>query len=225
MTMELKPTRRGALAGLLALLLSAGTGAAEVYRWVDDEGNVHYSQSLPPDFEDKGHDVLNSSGLIIDKGLKLTPEPQPELPSKDEPQELPRDSSGMPRPKALYSEAELQQRLDSFLRLRYSSEQEIHDAMEVEIKQLAYDRKLLENSRKSLMTEYSGQVKAAGNHQRAGTEVDPDLLQKIERLHAQLSKNARSIEGLRERENKIRADFEEQLDRYRYLVEHQTEDS
>ena len=223
--MEPEPTRIRVLAGLLALLFAAGAGAADVYRWVDEEGNVHYGQSLPPDFEDKGHDVLNSSGLVIDEDLKLTPEPPPEVPSKDEPQELPRDSSGMARPKALYSEAELQQRLDSFLRLRYGSEQEIHDAMEVEIKQLAYDRKLLENSRKSLMTEYSGQVKAAGNHQRADTDVDPELLQKIERLRAQLSKNARSIEGLRERENKIRADFEKQLDRYRYLVEHQAEDS
>lgn len=53
-------TRRGPVALLLALMLVATDAAAQVYRWVDEQGGVHYSGSreqvperyrsqLPPD--------------------------------------------------------------------------------------------------------------------------------------------------------------------------------
>ena len=83
--------------------LATVAGAAEVYRWVDENGEVHYSESLPPDYKDKGFDRLNRDGLVIDENQKLTPEPPKEVPKEEERQELPRDASGLPRPKALYS--------------------------------------------------------------------------------------------------------------------------
>lgn len=208
------------LAALLcAGLLTGAAGAADVYRWVDENGDVHYSESLPPDHQDKGHDVLNQQGLVVDENQKLTPQPPPEKPKEEERQELPRDASGLPRPKALYSEAELQQRMDNFLMLRYESEQEILDAMDVEIRQLNYDRRLLEGSRASMDDAYRGQVRLAAERQRAGLEVEDPAAREIRDLRKALAKNERSLNGLREREEKIRNDFEKQLERYRYLVE------
>ena len=62
--------------------------------------------------------------------------------------------------------------MDRFLLLRYDSEQEIEDAMKVEIKQLDYDRRLMQQSRDSMLQAYTGQIKQAANRQRSGTEVD-----------------------------------------------------
>ena len=45
--------------------------------------------------------------------------------------ELPRDASGQPRAKPLYTETEKQARMDNLLLLRFDSEQEIIDAMEL----------------------------------------------------------------------------------------------
>ncbi|NNL04005.1 MAG: DUF4124 domain-containing protein, partial [Xanthomonadales bacterium] len=122
--------------------------AEQVYRWVDEDGNVHYTESLPPGYKDTGHDVLNERGIVVDENQKLTPQREPE--KRDEEQikaeeagELPRDSSGLPRPKPLYTEEQKQRKMDNFLMLRYDSEQEITEAMNVEIKQLNYDRRLL----------------------------------------------------------------------------------
>jgi hypothetical protein len=204
---------------LLGGLLASGDAAAKVYRWVDENGEVHYSESLPPDYQDKGFDVLNQEGIVTDENQKLTPEPRPELPSDKQKKELPRDASGLPRPKALYSEAEMQQRMDNFLMLRYESEQEILDAMEVEIKQLNYDRRLLEGSRASLNNAYRGQIRVAGERQRAGLEVEPATIKEISSLSRALAKNTHSLDGLQEREDTIRAEFDKQLERYRYLVE------
>ena len=204
---------------------AAPVDAAEVYRWVDENGEVHYSESLPPDHQDRGHDVLNQQGIVVDEGQKLTPTPPQAVPQKDEPQELPRDASGLPRPKALYSETEMQQRMDNFLMLRYESEQEILDAMNVEIKQLNYDRRLLEGSRASTNQAFRGQIRVAAERQRAGLPLEAGTTREIARLRNDLAKNSESLEGLQKREDGIRSDFDKQLERYRYLMETWSEES
>jgi len=214
---------------LSVLLLSAGMMTAnaaevEVYRWVDENGEVHYSESLPPEFKDTGHDVLNERGIVTDEDQVLTPLPSEEVPEEEQPMELPRDASGMQRPTALYSEAELQARMDNFLMLRYESEQEILDAMNVEIKQLAYDRRLLTTTRNSMQEAYRGQISEAANKQRSGLQVEDSAYREIDKLQAELADNSTSLEGLTAREESIRGDFQKQLDRYRYLVEEWAEE-
>ena len=81
--MELNTGKFTAFLILLGLAAAAAANAAEVYRWVDENGDVHYSESLPPDFEDKGHDVLNERGIVTDEDLKLTPPPPQIFPRKN----------------------------------------------------------------------------------------------------------------------------------------------
>ena len=206
------------------LLATASAVAGKVYRWVDENGEVHYSETLPPDFEDKTHDVLDEQGIIRSADESLVP-PPPKPANEDEPKELPRDSSGMQRSKALYSEIEMQERMDRFLMLRYDSEQEIEDAMNVEIKQLEYDRRLLQKSRDSMSESYRGQVREAANQQRSGTEVKSEATSSFKDLQARLEDNTNLLAGLRDREENIRKSFETELERYRYLVETWSEDS
>lgn len=218
------------VAAVVVLLASNTVWAEKVYRWIDEEGNVHYTESLPPGYNDSGHDVLNESGIVIDENLKLTPELQPQEETEEqvkaaEADELPRDSSGLPRPKPLYTEAQKQAKMDNFLMLRYESEQEITDAMNVEIKQLNYDRRLLEGSRNSMNESYRGQIRVAANKQRSGQTVPADTSKQIEDLRKKLADNAMSLSALDQREQDIKATFQEQLDRYRYLVEKYAEEN
>ena len=131
----------------------------------------------------------------------------------------------MRRANALYSEAEMQRRMDNFLMLRYDSEQEITDAMNVEIKQLDYDRRLLETTRKSMQDAYRGQIKQAGNRQRAGGQVDEKTANEIKQLQTRLVENRQSLDHIETRELSVRAGFEKQLERYRFLEEEWAEES
>lgn len=215
---------------MAALLASGVTLAQEYFKWYDEDGNVHYTESLPPDFKDKGHDILNEQGVVIDEDQKLTPEVIPEEETEaqaeaEEIAELPRDSSGLPRPKPRYNEAERQAKMDSFLTLRYRSEEEISEAMNVEIKQLNYDRRLLEGSRNSMNESYRGQIRVAANRQRAGLAVSEDISYQIDDLQQNLTKNAKALSRLDQREQTIRADFQEEIERYRFLVEKYKEEN
>ena len=50
---------------ILALLFAASITHAEFYRWVDSEGTIHYSDSLPPTESQKEQDVLNDYGRVV----------------------------------------------------------------------------------------------------------------------------------------------------------------
>jgi hypothetical protein len=223
--MELKPRLQITFLLIAGAFLAANASAADVFRWVDENGEVHYSETLPPNFKDKGHDVLNERGIVTDEDLSLTPPAPEEVPDEEQLQELPRDSSGMKRPKALYSEAEMQRRMDNFLMLRYDSEQEITNAMSVEIKQLEYDRRLLTTTRVSMQEAYRGQIKQAANRQRAGQQVDEKFALEINQLQTRLTENGRSLGYLDTRGLSIRAEFGKQLERYRFLEEQWAEES
>lgn len=193
-----------------------------VYRWVDEDGNVHYSESLPPDWEGETHDQLGHDGIVKDEDVSLVPPPPPpkkEPDRNDGKTELPRDKSGMKRPDPLYTDAEKRQRMDRMLMLRYKSEQEMIDEMEVEVNQLQYDERLLVATRESLETTLKSNIDLAGHRQRAGLPVGDDTLQKITQIRARLGENQQSLDGLKRREETIRAEFNQNLERYRELVE------
>ena len=62
--------------GALATLLVAGAAVAEtVYRWVDENGVVHFGDSIPPEYADQEKLVLNEQGVAIGRiAGKATPE-------------------------------------------------------------------------------------------------------------------------------------------------------
>src|SRR6516162_1744933 len=70
--------RRAALAALvaaLAMLASPPPARAALYKWVDDKGVVHYTDTLPPEAIDKARVELNKQGVEVKKTDKaLTPE-------------------------------------------------------------------------------------------------------------------------------------------------------
>ena len=83
--------------------------------------------------------------------------------------------------------------------------------MNVEIRQLNYDRRLLEGSRASSEAAFRGHVKLAADRQRAGLPVKEDTVREINSNRAELAKVESALDGLQQRENSIRADFEKQL--------------
>lgn len=70
-----------ALLPALTLALLAGVADAatdtkqKLYRWVDKNGQIHYSDSIPPEYAEQDRDVLNRQGVPVghEEGI-VTPE-------------------------------------------------------------------------------------------------------------------------------------------------------
>lgn len=73
--------RNRAVAYMLKMFAALGLGltlsfpaTAALYKWVDDNGTTHYGQTIPPEYADKDHEVLNKSGRVIETQEVMTPE-------------------------------------------------------------------------------------------------------------------------------------------------------
>ncbi len=97
-----------------AMLLATSVSGAGMYKWVDDQGVVHYSDKAPADVPPKGESVLDKQGREV---KKIEPPPSPaQVKAKEEEDE---------RQRALAKVKEDQARKDKALMQSYTSEDEI----------------------------------------------------------------------------------------------------
>ena len=63
----------------LVTLFALPAAAGKVYRWVDDQGVVHFGDSVPPEYATSDRDILNEQGVAVDSEEgALTPEEKAE---------------------------------------------------------------------------------------------------------------------------------------------------
>lgn len=56
---------------LLVAAVAAGApgwaGAGKLYKWVDDKGQIHYTEVIPPEYKDKGNTEIDKRGRVLRK--------------------------------------------------------------------------------------------------------------------------------------------------------------
>ena len=102
-----------ALAVALALC-SPGSAGAATYKWVDDQGVVHYSDKVPPEAVNKGATVLDKQGRPTQK---IEPAPTPD--------QIKAKAAAEDQQRALAKSVEEQARKDRALMQSYTDESEI----------------------------------------------------------------------------------------------------
>lgn len=100
---------------LFASILVAGLAQATTYRWVDEQGKVHYGDSIPAQQSDLGHQELDKQGRVRKDAprTRLTPEERRQ-----------REAAAAQR-EAVERREDEQRRRDRALLSSYTSEEEI----------------------------------------------------------------------------------------------------
>jgi hypothetical protein len=102
------------IVAVAAMWLATSVSGAGMYKWVDDQGVVHYSDKAPPDVPPKGESVLDKQGREV---KKIDPPLSPaQVKAKEEDDE---------RQRAQVKVKEDQARRDRALMQSYTSEDEI----------------------------------------------------------------------------------------------------
>ena len=97
-----------------AALLIAQPSLAAMYKWVDEKGNVHYSDKMPPEASDKANVELSKEGVPIKRNAAPPTAEQRRAKAAEEEQQ-----------KVLAREREIVERRDRALVQSYTSEDEI----------------------------------------------------------------------------------------------------
>ena len=206
MTMESKSPRIVAIliAGIISL--SVSSLAADTYRWKDKDGKVHYGATVPAEYAEQPYDILNSAGMVIehveDTSVPIEVRVEEEIQGR----------------KPLISNEERRRQTDRLLVIQYRSEEEITNARDLQIAQLGYDSKIINQSYASTNNAIRDQIRQAADQQRANQQISEDQQKGIDKLYARLARDEQKRARMEQREKRIRDRFQADLERYRVLT-------
>jgi hypothetical protein len=195
---------------LLIVGLSAGVAAAQdpkLYRWVDDEGIVHYGDSIPAEYAELERQVINEHGITV--GV---------MHAKKTEEELAEDA----RLEELRVEAELQRRQDQALLATYLTIDEIvmHRDRRVELfqAQARVTELYLRNLQRRLSTlrDEASKFRPYSDDPEAPM-IDPDLADDIQATKATIARHEENLRKFEADEQNIVARFDGDIDRFKKL--------
>jgi hypothetical protein len=197
----------------VAALLSAPAHAAPsssskqggvAYKWVDEQGVVHYGDHIPPQYAQQDREVLNSQGVpVAHVEAALTPE----------------QASAEARKKA---ELFKQRQHDSFLVSTYTSVKDIEALRDVRLDQLQGQRTAAEQYVESLRSRLGSLQGLAVAYQPYSANPDArrmpdDLAENLVRTLNEVRAQSAALAAKSEEEKTLRAQFDADIQRYREL--------
>jgi hypothetical protein len=188
------------------LLLAAGPLAAEkVYKWVDEDGVVHYGDALPPKAAGRGHKVLNDQGIAVE------------------------DVAAAKSAEQIAEEARLAEaareaaKRDQVLLDTYLSVNEIEHLRDRRVELLEAQNRVTEKymadlaQRLGQLQSEAARIQAGEQGAGAPPEIPDQLAAEIAHAERGLASYRREINARRQDQEEIRARFEADIARFREL--------
>jgi len=199
---------------LLALPLSSMAG--KLYRWVDEDGRVQYSDRVPPKQQTKEHSRLDDSGVELEKVKAAR--------SKEE------IEKELAREKALKRLRAEQQRLidsqkaaDRVLLRTFRSEDDIKMARDGKLTAIDVHIQVIRGNIKRLKNRLEDLQKGAADMERQGEKPSKRYLEDMASLRQQIKDTYASIIAKERDKDTIWAKHEDDLKRFRSLKKLQPE--
>jgi hypothetical protein len=202
--------RRAGLTLLVAAALLAGSahGApqnsnkAVAYRWVDEQGVVHYGDAIPPQYANQDRTVLNGQGVEIGHvdGEK-TPEQQAAEASA-------------------HAALMKQRQHDAFLVSTYTSVKDIESLRDLRLDQLKSQRAAAEQYVESLRARLASLQARALNYRPYNPNarrMPDDLAENLVRVVNEMHQQTIALASSNEAEANLRSQFQADIERYREL--------
>jgi hypothetical protein len=196
--------------GFLIALASLAAVAGEterVYRWVDENGQVHYGDSIPPEYSDLPKQVLNEHAVTVDhlEGRKTAEQLAAEQKAKD-----------------LAVQKELQLRADKALLATYLSVEEIVMHRDRRIELFQAQSRVTELYLRNLERRLTKLKREAARYRPYSEDPDApliseDLVADINETQATIGRHQENLLKFREEERQMVARFEGDISRFKSL--------
>jgi hypothetical protein len=205
--MKIPPRRIRYLLLLPALLATTAMSAERMYKWVDANGHVHYSNQVPPEVSNQERKVINDQGRTVK--VYKAPKTAEEKAEEKRLAELEAKKEKMLEQRRIH---------DRSLLATYSSQEDM---------MLARDGKLasiesliqLTNSRITSMQERLLQLSdEAADYERSGKQLPASLQQQITNIREQLAKSTAFAADKQLEMKQISGQFEADIKRFAELT-------
>jgi hypothetical protein len=181
---------------------SPGKKGGVAYKWVDEQGVIHYGDNIPPQYAQQDRAVMNSQGVEVSHiAAALTAE----------------QAATEARKKA---EALKQRQHDSFLVTTYTSVADIEALRDVRLDQLQGQRAAAESYVESLRSRLGALQARALTFQpytANARRMPDDLAENLVRTLSEMRQQAGALAAKGDEEKTLRAQFDADIQRYREL--------
>ncbi|HEY2400644.1 MAG TPA: DUF4124 domain-containing protein [Steroidobacteraceae bacterium] len=207
MSVRLRPGVLGmlvAFVGWVPVALAATTTGPVPYKWTDDQGIVHYGDSVPPQYAQKERSVLNARGVEVRK-----------LDAQKTPEQLAAEARAQ-------GDVVKQKQHDAFLMNTYTSVKDIEALRDLRLDQLHGQRVAAEQYVDSLHARLSALQDRAKNFKpynprpaahKMPDDVAEDLVHTLNELRTQNN----ALVAKTEEETTLKAQFQADIERYEEL--------
>ena len=191
---------------VLVLIFAVPTANARLYKWVDENGQVHYGDSIPYEYSKREHTEMSNKGVTLKKNKALPTE-----------QELVQMRIERQKQKQEERLAKEQRQRDRVLLDTYTTERDLIAARDARIEavesQIKLSRSIIEEARTNL--DKSEKLAAALKQQKK--QVPETLFTKIEREKRSLEIHKKVGNGHIEKRAQISKQFDAYIARFREL--------
>ncbi|PXX89009.1 DUF4124 domain-containing protein [Marinobacter vulgaris] len=191
-------TRFSIAVSAVATLTIATVAEARMYRYMDENGQVVISNTIPQEASKRGYDILSKNGRVIET---IDPEPTDEEIAAREAQE--RQQAREKR----------QRELDRKLLERFSHPDEAVRAMHRKIRELQGLNQLKRGNISVIDNQLDNEQSRAANLERSGRDIPQATLEKIRRLESQIRDIEREINAQNADIKALQNRFEEDIER------------
>lgn len=196
------------LLGLTLFVMSGPALAQKLYKWVDEDGNVHYSDQVPPDQVKQAREELNDQGVVVERTARA-----PTL------EELAEQRLIAAQQAAERKRIEALQREDTKLLLMYPSEEDIVRSRDQQVDAINRSIVAAEAYKEGQARSLAGLLERAAQAESQGNTVSEALKSSIESLQQQIAEQEEFIGGRETEKVKIVEEYDVLLARYREVRE------
>jgi len=201
----------------IMLLLLMGTQAVlakKMFRWVDDAGNVRYSDQVPPDQVKHRREALNENARVVDVVEKQKTKAQRDLEKRlvllrRQQNEIIRKQKGH----------------DKVLRSTFRNVSDMEMALKGKMLAMDGQRKVVQGNLQRIEKQLQQQQKKAAQFERDGRKVPAKILVDIRLTKEQIELSYIEISKQFEKKKRVREEFEADINRFIYLTQSESEGS
>jgi len=197
-----------ALFPIFVLLLFNGTDsyAKKMYRWVDENGSVYFSDQVPPDQVKHQRETMNEKTRVLDKVEKA--KSTEELIQQKRLEALRREQEKIIAKQAAN---------DKVLLATYRSIEDINRAFNNKLALLDIEKKGLEGNKQRLEQQLQQQQQQAANHERNAEKIPEKLLKAIATTRQQIDFSSQELVRHEQKHQALEQEFKADMVRFEFL--------
>jgi chromosome segregation ATPase len=191
---------------LIALLLTfsllpLAAEARQFFRYEDANGQTVINSSIPPEFVRKGYEIIDDKGVVLR-------EVAPQL-----------SDEAIRNRRAEEQRIAEQRTRDAELVKLYRSPGDVERAMSTWLSRLDMEIRLKDNRIDILQSNFNDLQSQAADQERAGEEVDPELLERMNAIQSDIADYQSEIDAVEDRKDEARSEFTADRQRMRVIYE------